>query len=180
MRNIIRQILKEETKITDRIKKMIYRLFPDTLVYTDHAKLFGGKNHFLSLIESLRKSHPNPLMSKDASFSYEKGTVKWEKVIFKEKVILLIDIINRSNEDYNLMPNEKIKGYKTIRNLLRTIGPMKFVVSPKNTKDGKGFSISPIEIIDSKTCRLNFMFEVLFFLPVSLVKKIYIGPKKSN
>jgi len=57
---------------------------------------------------------------------------------------------------------------------------MKFVVSPKNTKDGKGFSISPIEIIDSKTCRLNFMFEVLFFLPVSLVKKIYIGPKKSN
>lgn len=147
---------------------------------TAHAKLFGGKNHFLSLIESLRKSHPNPLMSKDASFSYEKGTVKWGKVIFKEKVILLIDIINRSNEDNNLMPNEKIKGYKTIRNLLRTIGPMKFVVSPKNTKDGKGFSISPIEIIDSKTCRLNFMFEVLFFLPVSLVKKIYIGPKKSK
>ena len=107
---------------------------------TDYAKLCGGKNHFLSLIESLRKSHPNPLMSKDASFSYEKGTVKWGKVIFKEKVILLIDIINKSSEDNNLMPNEKIKGYKTIRNLLRTIGPMKFVVSPKNTKDGKGFS----------------------------------------
>jgi hypothetical protein len=56
---------------------------------------------------------------------------------------------------------------------------MKFVVSPKNTKDGKGFSISPIEIIDHNTCHLNFMFEVLFFLPPSLVKKIYIGPKKS-
>jgi hypothetical protein len=35
VRNIIRQILKEETKIADRIKKMIQRLFPDTLVYTD-------------------------------------------------------------------------------------------------------------------------------------------------
>jgi hypothetical protein len=36
VRNLIRQILKEETKITDRIKKMIHRLFPDTLVYTDY------------------------------------------------------------------------------------------------------------------------------------------------
>ncbi len=36
MRNIIRQILKEETKIADRIKKMIQRLFPDTLVYTNY------------------------------------------------------------------------------------------------------------------------------------------------
>jgi hypothetical protein len=35
VRNLIRQILKEETKITDRIKKMIQRLFPDTLVHTD-------------------------------------------------------------------------------------------------------------------------------------------------
>lgn len=145
----------------------------------EHAKLFGGKNHFLTLIESLRKSHPNPLMSRDASFSYEKGSVKWGKVIFKEKVNLLIDIINKRNENNNLMPDEKTRGYKTIRNLLRTIGPMKFVISPKNTKDGKGFTVSPIEIIDNNTCQLNFMFEVLFFLPVSLVKKIYIGPKKT-
>ncbi len=36
MRNLIRHILKEETKITDRIEKMIKRLFPDTLVYTDY------------------------------------------------------------------------------------------------------------------------------------------------
>jgi hypothetical protein len=36
VRNLIRQILKEESKVTDKIEKMIYRLFPDTLVYTNY------------------------------------------------------------------------------------------------------------------------------------------------
>ena len=145
-----------------------------------NATSLGGKNHFLSLIEAIRMAHPHPLMAKDASFRFSKGVIKWEKVIFKEKVNLLITLIRDNDRNNNLMPKEDHRNYKTIINLLRTIGPMKFEVRPKNSKDGDGFILRPIEIIDNNTCRINFMFEVLFFLPIQLIKKIFIGPMKTS
>ena len=145
-----------------------------------YAISFGGKNHFLCLIEALRLAHPHPLMAKGACFRFNKGIIKWEKVIFKEKVNLLITLIRDNDRNNNLMPKEGDRNYKTIINLLRTIGPMKFEVRPKNSKDGDGFILRPIEIIDNNTCRINIMFEVLFFLPIQLVKKIFSGPMKSN
>ena len=144
-----------------------------------YATSFGGKNHFLCLIEALRLTHPHPLMAKGACFRFNKGIIKWEKVIFKEKVNLLITLIRDNDWNNNLMPKEGHRNYKTIINLLRTIGPMKFEVRPKNSKDGDGFILRPIEIIDNNTCRINFMFEVLFFLPIQLIKKIFIGPIKT-
>ena len=145
-----------------------------------YATLFGGKNHFLCLIEALRLAHPHPLMAKGACFRFNKGIIKWEKVIFKEKVNLLITLIRDNDWNNNLMPKEGHRNYKTIINLLRTIGPMKFEVRPKNSKDGDGFILRPIEIIDNNTCRINFMFEVLFILPIQLIKKIFIGPMKTS
>ena len=74
---------------------------------TDHAALLGGKNHFLSLIEALRNAHPNPLMAKDKMFRFKKGSIKWEKSIFKDKVQLLDKIIKSSTDDKNIMPSKK-------------------------------------------------------------------------
>ena len=145
-----------------------------------YATSFGGKNHFLCLIEALRLAHPHPLMAKGACFRFNKGIIKWEKVIFKEKVNLLITLIRDNDRNNNLMPIDGHRNYKIIINLLRTIGPMKFEVRPKNSKDGDGFILRPIEIIDKNTCRINFMFEVLFFLPIQLIKKIFIGPMKTS
>ena len=145
-----------------------------------YATSFGGKNHFLCLIEALRLAHPHPLMAKGACFRFNKGIIKWEKVIFKEKVNLLITLIRDNDRNNNLMPKEGHRNYKIIINLLRTIGPMKFEVRPKNSKDGDGFILRPIEIIDNNTCRINFMFEVLFILPIQLIKKIFIGPMKTS
>lgn len=145
-----------------------------------YASSIGGKNHFLSLIEAIRKSRPHPLMAKEACFRFNKGNIKWEKVIFKEKVNLLIAWIRDNEKNNNLMPKDGDRNYKTVMNLLRTIGPMKFEVRPKNSKDGDGFTLSPIEIIDKNTCEINFMFEVLFFLPIQLIKKIFIGPMKTS
>ena len=119
-------------------------------------------------------------MAKGACFRFNKGIIKWEKVIFKEKVNLLITLIRDNDRNNNLMPKEGHRNYKTIINLLRTIGPMKFEVRPKNSKDGDGFILRPIEIIDNNTCRINFMFEVLFFLPIQLIKKIFVGPMKTS
>ena len=142
-----------------------------------NATSLGGKNHFLSLIEAIRMAHPHPLMAKDASFRFSKGVIKWEKVIFKEKVNLLMTLVNDNDTNINLLPKKDNSNYKTIRNLVRTIGPIKFEVKPKNSKDGDGFIFNIIEIIDKNTCQLSFMFEVLFVLPIKLIKKIYIGPR---
>ena len=146
----------------------------------NYASSIGGKNHFLSLIEAIRKSRPHPLMAKEACFRFDKGNIKWEKVIFKEKVNLLISLIFDNDRNNNLMPKDGDRNYKTVMNLLRTIGPMKFEVRPKNSKDGGGFTINPIEIIDETTCEINFIFEVLFFLPIQLIKKMFIGPVRKS
>lgn len=143
-----------------------------------NAISLGGKNHFLSLIEAIRKAHPHPLMAKDASFRFKKGLIKWEKVIYKDKVNLLLALIKNNDGDKYLMSEKGNRNYKIVRNLMRTIGPIKFEVRPKNIKDGEGFIFNLIEIIDENTFRLSFMFEVLFILPINLIKKIYIAPKK--
>ena len=142
----------------------------------EHAALLGGKNHFLTLIEALRNTHPNPLMAKDKIFRFKKGSIKWEKSIFKDKVQLLDKIIKSSTDDKNVMPTESDYNYKNTLNLLRAISPITFSVKPKNRKDGEGFLLKPLEIIDKNTCHINIMFEVLFFLPLHLVKKIYNDP----
>ena len=161
----------------DSIDNDIKQVLKNQLI--KNAKSLGGKNRFLSLIEAIRMAHPHPLMAKDASYRSKKGFIKWEKVIYKEKVNLLLTLIKKSDGNPNLMPEKGDKNYKKIRNLMRTIGPIKFEVRPKNSKDGGGFIFNLIEIVDKNTCQLSFMFEVLFVLPIKLIKKIYIGPKET-
>ena len=143
---------------------------------TNCAQSLGGKNYFLQLLEVIRATHPHPLMAKDYLFRFTHGTVKWKKVIFKEKVFLLIELFKDRESNGNLMPRKGAKRYKTIMNLLRTMGPMEFEIRPKNSKNGEGFILHPFDIIDENTVRLNFMFEVLFFLPLYIVKQVFNGP----
>ena len=42
MRHLIKKILNEETNITKRLTKLIYGLFPDTMVYEDHFSDYDG------------------------------------------------------------------------------------------------------------------------------------------
>ena len=143
---------------------------------TNCAQSLGGKNYFLQLLEEIRVTHPHPLMAKNYSFRFAHGTVKWKKVIFKEKVSLFIELVKNKTSNDNLMPKKGDKRYKTIMNLLRTIGPMEFEVRPKNSKNGDGFVLHPFDKIDENTFRLNFMFEVVFFLPIHVVKQVFYGP----
>jgi hypothetical protein len=142
----------------------------------DCALALGGKNHFLHLLEEIRKERHHPLMAKNLSFRFSYGTVKWEKVIFKDKVHLLIKMIKDRENNGNLMPKKGDRKYKTVMNLLRTLGPMKFEIRPKNNKDGDGFNLHPFDIIDENTSHLNFMFDVVFFLPIHIVKQVFNGP----
>jgi len=142
----------------------------------DCALALGGKNHFLHLLEEIRKERHHPLMAKNSSFRFSYGTVKWEKVIFKDKVHLLIKMTKDRENNGNLMSKKGGRKYKTVMNLLRTLGPMKFEIRPKNNKDGDGFNLHPFDIIDENTSHLNFMFDVVFFLPIHIVKQVFNGP----
>jgi len=146
----------------------------------DCAQSLGGKNYFLQLLEAIRAEHHHPLMAKDLSFRFKHGIVKWKKVIFKDKVQLLINLLKNSEINGNLMPRKGDKRYKTIMNLIRTLGPMKFNIQPKNSNDGDGYILHPIDIIDENTSQINFMFEVVFFLPLYIVKKVFIRPTKKK
>ena len=142
----------------------------------DCALALGGKNHFLHLLEEIRKERHHPLMAKNSSFRFSYGTVKWGKVIFKDKVHLLIKMTKDQENNGNLMPKKGDRKYKTVMNLLRTLGPMKFEIRPKNNKDGDGFNLHPFDIIDENTSHLNFMFDIVFFLPIHIVKQVFNGP----
>jgi len=144
------------------------------------AQAIGGKNYFLQLLESIRDTRPHPLMAKNARFQFSQGNVKWQKVIYKDKVHLLIKLLGDNQTTGNLMPKKGDKGFKTVMNLLRTLGPMKFEVKPKNKVNGDGFILHPFERTDNKTTHLNYMFDAVFFMPMHIVKKVLTGSKKKK
>jgi hypothetical protein len=144
------------------------------------AQAIGGKNYFLQLVESIRDTRPHPLMAKNARFQFSQGNVKWQKVIYKDKVHLLIKLLGENQTTGNLMPKKGDKGFKTVMNLLRTLGPMKFEVNPKNKENGDGFILHPFDRIDNKTTHLNYIFDAVFFMPMYVVKKALTGSGKKK
>jgi len=133
---------------------------------------FGGKNFFLQLIESLRGVQPHPLLAKNCTFRMAKGTVTWNKAIYQSTLNLLLSARLGESTRGNLLPDVSDKSYKNVMNLVRTLKPLTFVVTPKNPADGAGFSCSPFELIDAQTTRLDPLFDALFFCSVDTVKKV--------
>ena len=144
------------------------------------AEAFGGVNYFLQLLEAIRKTKPHPLSAKHCEFRFSRGIVKWEKVIFKDKLTLLNNIRVTEREDGNLLPDREDKSYKKVLNLLRTIQPIEFTVMPKNNKDGEGFTFHAFDIIDKETTRINPVFDAIFFCSVDTVKKILTYRPKAS
>ncbi len=143
------------------------------------ADAFGGINFFLQLLEGVRKNKPHPLMAKHCEFKFSRGTIRWEKVIFKDKLSLLLKIRVNESKQGNLLPAKTDKEYKNVLNLIRTLNPIEFTVTPKNLKDGEGFSFKAFDIIDEETTRLNPVFDAMFFCSVETVKKILSYTPKS-
>lgn len=136
------------------------------------AEQFGGKNFFLSLLESIRETKPHPLMSGNHTFSIELGTIQWNKVIFKDKLQLLLKARTEELKQNNLLPEKSSQGYKKIHNMIRTLKPIVFHVIPANTQDGKGFFFQPFDRIDEETTKLNPLFDAIFFCSIDTVKQI--------
>jgi len=136
------------------------------------AEKFGGKNFFLHLLEAVRGTKPHPLTSKNREFSFELGIVKWNKVIFNDKLQLLQKARINESKQNNLLPSKEDKSYKKVLNLVRTLKPIVFHVKPIHKENGSGFFFQPFERIDEETTKLNPLFDALFFCAIETVKKI--------
>lgn len=144
------------------------------------ADSFGGVNFFLQLLEGIRKEKAHPLTAKHSEFKFSRGTIRWEKVIFKDKLTLLMKTRVHESERANLLPAKSDKEYKNVMNLIRTLSPIEFTVMPKNEKDGEGFSFKPFDKIDENTTRLNPIFDAMFFCSVDTVKKVLSYTPKAD
>ena len=157
-----------KTKIHNRLKEC--------------ADTFGGANYFLQLIEAIKATDKSPLIAKTCTFSFELGNIKWGKVIFEDKLNLLVKARLFEGKNNNLLPKESDPAYKRVLNLVRTLKPIEFRIKPKNIKHGEGFTVQPFEVIDEATTRLDPVFDVLFFAGIDTAKKIlkYNPPREAS
>ena len=146
------------------------KLYHDKLLQC--ANNFGGKNFFLQLLEAIRQTKPHPLTAGNSEFRIELGSIKWNKVIFNDKLQLLLNArVNESKQD-NFLPDQNEKNYKKILNVVRTLKPIVFHVKPVVKEDGPGFFFQPFDLIDENKVKLNPVFDAVFFCSVDTVKKV--------
>jgi hypothetical protein len=142
---------------------------------TKAANEVGGVNFLLSLIEAMRKKKPNPLMLKEMQVASNNTIIRWNKVIFKDKMELLEKLLradsNTQERDYNILQNADGKNKKNIINMIRTLTPITFVVTPQNPKDGNGFNFTVFDTIEDDKVTINPIFAALFFCSTEFTKK---------
>ncbi len=153
---------------------------PDTkalihLFMTKAAENVGGTNFLLGLIEAMKTKKPSPLMLKEKHISSNNTTIKWNKVVFKDKVDILESILlsHKSEEDtdFNILNNDNAKKRKNILNMVKTLNPIEFVVTPQNPNDGGGFNFKVFDTIDETDVKINPIFVAMFFCGTEFTKK---------
>ena len=135
------------------------------------ANSFGGKNFFLHLLEAIREAKPHPLVAGNSRFDIEQGNISWNKIIFNDKLQLLIKARTNESKQDNFLANKDEKNYKKILNVVRTLKPIVFQVKPANKEDGSGFFFQAFDVIDEQKTKLNPVFDALFFCSIQTVKK---------
>ena len=130
---------------------------------------FKGINFFLREIEKLRFIKPHPLLNAHCNYNNSLINLKWNKSIFKSKVLLLMD----SNFDIgdNLIPSIDEKRYKAKINLLKSLKPIKFKITFKNDHFND-FSFSIFNNMNHEETNFNPNFVILFFASIPEIKKV--------
>jgi len=135
----------------------------------------GGVNFLLSLIEAVKSKKPNPLISKECKISSDNTVLKWNKIIFKDKFEILEEILllHKSSQgfDFNILENESSKKRKRILNMVKTLSPIKFTITPKDPNDGNGFDFGIFNAEKDDCVKINPIFTAMFFCSVDFTKK---------
>lgn len=145
------------------------------LFMTKAATNVGGTNFLLALIEAMKSKKPHPLMYRERQISSNNTIIKWNKTVFKDKVEILEAILqeHRSSEepDFNILANDNAKKRKNILNMVKTLSPIEFIVTPQNQNDGDGFSFKVFEKIEDDYVKINPVFVAMFFCSTEFTKK---------
>jgi len=139
------------------------------------AQTIGGVNFLLSLLEAMKTKRPHPLIYKECKISSNHTMISWNKVVFKDKLEILQEILishkSSENPDFNILKNDNQKKRKKILNMVKTLSPVEFVVTPQNPNDGGGFDFKVFETTEDDYVKINPIFVAMFFCSVEFTKK---------
>jgi len=156
-------------KQTQEIKMLIH------LFMTNAAKNVGGENYLLALIEAMKTKKPNALIHAGKQVSSNNTIIKWNKVVFKDKLSVLEDILathrGSENPDFNILADKSDKKRKAIINMAKTLSPIEFIVTPQNPNDGSGFDFKVFKTMKDDEIELNPIFIAMFFCSTEFIKK---------
>ena len=139
------------------------------------AENIGGANFLLALIEAMKTKRPNPLMLREKQVASNNTIIKWNKVVFKDKVDILEEILlgykSAEDPDFNILNIENAKKRKAILNMVKTLAPIEFIVTPQNPNDGGGFNFKVFDTIEDDNVKINPIFVAMFFCSTEFTKK---------
>jgi len=103
------------------------------LLMTKSANSIGGTNFLLGLIEAMKEKKPNALMFKDCKIESAEASIRWNKIVFKDKLDILEELIRTHKSvdgvKFNILENESTKKRKKILNMVKTLAPIEFIVT---------------------------------------------------
>lgn len=135
------------------------------------AEQMGGKNFFLTLIETIRNTREGIFVSEKKELKYPNGTLTWNKTLFADNWRLLEGSAKVRTKGGNILPPSDDKRHKKILNMIRSLKPLTFTVTPNEEAHGSGFSFSPLEIVDEQTVLLSPLYKALFITQIDAVRK---------
>ncbi len=135
---------------------------------TKAAQALGGANFLLALIEALRATKPHALTSSKCEVKSPNATLSWNKIIFNDKLMVIEEM-----SSVNILDQQSPKKKKRVINMIKTLSPIKFSATPKDTKEGEGFEFEIFEKVDFENnyAKLNPAFIALCFCSVEFTKK---------
>jgi len=156
-------------KQTEETKALIH------LFMVKAAENIGGTNFLLALMEAMKEQKPHPLIFKACKIESELTRIEWNKTVFKDKFEVLEEILlaHKSSEDpdFNILNNDNAKKRKKILNMVKTLAPVEFVVTPKDAANGGGFDFKIFETIEEDYVKINPIFVAMFFCSIEFTKK---------
>jgi hypothetical protein len=144
---------------------------------TKAAQTLGGANFLLALVEAIRATKPHPLTTSKCEIKSPHATLKWNKIIFKDKLMVIEEILlahkTQEGVSYNILDQKSQKMKKRVINMLKTLAPIKFTVTAKNEAQEGDFEFEIFEKIDleGNYAKLNPAFVSLCFCSVEFTKK---------
>jgi len=139
------------------------------------AESIGGTNFLLALLEAMKEKKPNALMFKACHIDSNEAIIKWNKIVFKDKLDVLEEVVrSRKSTDtgeFNILENDSAKKRKKILNMVKTLAPIEFTVTPKNAENGGGFNFKVFELVEEDKVLINPLFAAMFFCSTEYMKK---------